>query len=277
MTRSAKSAQPRRSQHFRPRAFVAAPWTADAIVLPDALAQSIETAAAAPSPESTIRTLLRQYHFDSLSYFATRTAGGVPTAALMWTTLPERWSAMYRRDAFASVDPRLARVRGQIGPRLWDASDCAADIRRRVFVAEAARFGVCSGVAVALTDGAMNQVTVTFDRAESPMSAACREATLASVGDLTVTAIALHESVLKWRVGGGPNGSPDAPALTLRERDCLELAARGMTSADIGSKLCVAERTVNFHFSNIKTKLGAMNRPEAIARGIAMGLVTVER
>ncbi len=65
-----------------------------------------------------------------------------------------------------------------------------------------------------------------------------------------------------------------APALTLRERDCLELAARGLTSADIGGKLCVAERTVNFHFSNIKNKLGAMNRPEAIARGIAMGIVT---
>jgi DNA-binding CsgD family transcriptional regulator len=276
MIRSAKSAQPRRSRHFQPRALVAAPWSADAIVLPDALAHSIEAAAAARSPEPTIRALLRLYRFDSLSYFVTRTVGGVLTAELMWTTLPERWSAIYRRDAFASVDPRLARTRGQIGPRLWDASDCARDIRRRVFLSEAARFGVCSGVAVALTDGALNQVTVTFDRKESPVSAARREATLASVGNLTVTAIALHESVLKWRVGNGPDRPAIAPALTLRERDCLALAARGMTSADIGTKLCVAERTVNFHFSNIKTKLGAMNRPEAIARGIAMGLVTFD-
>lgn len=277
MIRSAKSAQPRSSQVFRPRAFVAAPWSTDAIVLPDALAHSIEAAAAAQSPEPTIRALLRRYRFDSLSYFATRAVGGVLTAHLMWTTLPESWSVLYRREAFAGVDPRLARARGQIGPRLWDAGDYARDIRRRAFLSEAARYGVCSGVAVALTDGAMNQVTVTFDRAESPIRAARREATLASVGDLTVTAIALHESVLKWRVGGGADGAPGAPALTLRERDCLELAARGMTSADIGTKLCVAERTVNFHFSNIKTKLRAMNRPEAIARGIAMGLVTVDR
>jgi len=276
MIRSAKSAQPRRIGHFQRHAVVAARWSADAIVLPEALAHSIETAAAARSPEPTIRALLRRYHFDSLSYFVTRTIGGALTAELMWTTLPERWSAVYRRGAFASVDPRLARTRGQIGPVLWDASDYANDIRRRVFLAEAARFGVCSGVAVALTDCAMNQVTVTFDRAESPVGAARREATLGSVGDLTLTAIALHESVLKWRVGGGPNGSAIASALTLRERDCLELAARGMTSADIGTKLCVAERTVNFHFSNIKTKLRAMNRPEAIARGIAMGLVTID-
>jgi len=33
---------------------------------------------------------------------------------------------------------------------------------------------------------------------------------------------------------------------------------------------------VNFHFSNIKSKLGAMNRSEAIARGIAMGIVSCD-
>jgi DNA-binding CsgD family transcriptional regulator len=275
MIRPAKSAQPRDRQQLRPRASVAAPWSAAAIVLPDALAHSIATAAAARSPEPMILALLRRYRFDSLSYFVTRDIGGVRTAELMWTTLPERWSAVYRRDAFASVDPRLARIHGQIGSMLWDACDYARDVRRRAFLAEAAHFGICSGVAVALTEGAMNQVTVTFDRAESPVGAARREATLASVGELTVTAIALHESVLRWRVGGADR-SAIAPALTLRERDCLELAARGMTSADIGTKLCVAERTVNFHFSNIKTKLRALNRPEAIARGIAMGLVTFD-
>jgi DNA-binding CsgD family transcriptional regulator len=37
--------------------------------------------------------------------------------------------------------------------------------------------------------------------------------------------------------------------------------------------LSVAERTVNFHFRNIKTKLGAINRPEAIARGISLGIL----
>ena len=49
---------------------------------------------------------------------------------------------------------------------------------------------------------------------------------------------------------------------------------RSLLHQAIGTKLCVAERTVNFHFSNIKSKLGAMNRPEAIARGIALGLVS---
>ena len=47
MIRPAKSALPRDRQQFRPRASFVAPWPAAAIVLPDALAHSIATAAAA--------------------------------------------------------------------------------------------------------------------------------------------------------------------------------------------------------------------------------------
>jgi LuxR family quorum-sensing transcriptional regulator LasR len=67
-------------------------------------------------------------------------------------------------------------------------------------------------------------------------------------------------------------GSPLSP----RECQCLTLAAHGMTSIDIGLKLSITERTVNFHFSNIISKLGVLNRHEAIAMGVAHGLVRVE-
>jgi DNA-binding CsgD family transcriptional regulator len=39
------------------------------------------------------------------------------------------------------------------------------------------------------------------------------------------------------------------------------------------SKLGITERTANFHFSNILSKLGAMNRAEAIAKAAARGLL----
>ncbi len=61
--------------------------------------------------------------------------------------------------------------------------------------------------------------------------------------------------------------------LTPRERECVSFAARGMTSADIGAKLGITERTVNFHFGNITTKLGVLNRAEAIVRALALHAV----
>jgi DNA-binding CsgD family transcriptional regulator len=233
----------------------------------------IARAASALSPETVIRGLLKSYPFESLSYFVTRTVAGIVHGELVWTTLPSRFVGRYRRENFARVDPRLERTRGRIGPMLWDAHELAGNQERDRFLALAADYGLRSGVAIALTDGALNQVTVTFDSAAGPIGSAQRNALVAIAADLTLISIALHESVLKWRVANAIGTPGPAPALTLRERDCLALAARGMTSADIGNKLCVAERTVNFHFANIKTKLGAINRPEAIARGIAMGIV----
>jgi LuxR family transcriptional activator of bioluminescence operon len=64
-------------------------------------------------------------------------------------------------------------------------------------------------------------------------------------------------------------GAPLSP----RERQCLEFAAHGMTGADIAFKLGITERGVTYHFANIVSKLGVLNRQEAIAKGIAQGIV----
>jgi LuxR family quorum-sensing transcriptional regulator LasR len=65
--------------------------------------------------------------------------------------------------------------------------------------------------------------------------------------------------------------------LSDREISCLQYAAHGMTSADIGLKLGIKQRTADFHFANLISKLGALNRHEAIATGIARGLIDVKR
>jgi LuxR family transcriptional activator of bioluminescence operon len=62
-------------------------------------------------------------------------------------------------------------------------------------------------------------------------------------------------------------------ALTEQELICLSLSARGQTSGDIGMKLGITPRTVNFHFSKILKKLNAMNRQEAIAKALSTRLI----
>ena len=61
--------------------------------------------------------------------------------------------------------------------------------------------------------------------------------------------------------------------LSRREKECLLAASRGLTSADIGYKLGITERTVHFHFGNIFSKLAAANRAEAIATALARGMI----
>jgi len=245
-------------------------------VLPLYLARPLVAASRTPYPAKVIRPLLERYGFDGLSYIVARDDGVGTTGEIAWSTHPPPWSSLYLRAGYAAVDPRLTNTRHRVTPFLWDADASIGVAHAKRFVRDAARFGIRSGVVISLHDGANGHVALTFDSASSLQSSDRRESVLASLGDLTLIAMALHESVLSWRVAKSSVRKHKGPSLTQRECDCLKFAARGMTSADIGTKLSVTERTVNFHFGKLRRKLGALNRPEAIAKGVTLGFVTLD-
>lgn len=56
--------------------------------------------------------------------------------------------------------------------------------------------------------------------------------------------------------------------LTGRERDCLQIIARGERLAAAAHQLGLSEATVELHLRNARRKLGARSLPEAVARGL---------
>jgi DNA-binding NarL/FixJ family response regulator len=62
------------------------------------------------------------------------------------------------------------------------------------------------------------------------------------------------------------------PELTDREREVLELLARGRSNGDIASTLVLSPKTVRNHVSAIFTKLQVADRAEAMARARDAGL-----
>lgn len=62
------------------------------------------------------------------------------------------------------------------------------------------------------------------------------------------------------------------PELSEREREVLELMARGLTNSDIARKLVVSPKTVRNHVSSIFTKLQVNGRADAIGRARKAGL-----
>ncbi|HZA74310.1 MAG TPA: LuxR C-terminal-related transcriptional regulator [Propionibacteriaceae bacterium] len=65
---------------------------------------------------------------------------------------------------------------------------------------------------------------------------------------------------------------PHPSGLTGREVDVLRLVAAGLTSADVGQRLFLSPRTVDWHLSSIYTKLGVHSRTEATRFALSHGL-----
>jgi DNA-binding CsgD family transcriptional regulator len=71
---------------------------------------------------------------------------------------------------------------------------------------------------------------------------------------------------------GGPAAAGPATNLSARELEVLRLVAQGKTNRDIAAELCLSEKTVARHLSNIFAKMGVGSRSAATAFAFANGL-----
>jgi len=62
------------------------------------------------------------------------------------------------------------------------------------------------------------------------------------------------------------------PELTAREREVLNLIARGLSNAEIAGELYLSQKTIRNHVSNIFLKLQVADRAQAIVRAREAGL-----
>ena len=78
--------------------------------------------------------------------------------------------------------------------------------------------------------------------------------------------------VLAWFAGRTDRPPAPFPELTDREREVLDLVARGLTNPAIAQRLFLSEKTVRNHVSNVFAKLQVTDRSEAVARARDAGL-----
>lgn len=66
---------------------------------------------------------------------------------------------------------------------------------------------------------------------------------------------------------------PDAPTLTDRERQLLQLLADGQSPKEVAEALYIAPKTVRNHLTKIYSKLGVESRSQAIVEALKLGIV----
>lgn len=80
--------------------------------------------------------------------------------------------------------------------------------------------------------------------------------------------------LVRARVAGRRFGATET--LTDREREILQLAARGLRNKDIARELSLSTRTIEGHLSHIFAKLGVSSRTEAILFGASHHWFTLD-
>jgi len=227
-----------------------------------------DTVARKGDPVSVVRAWSQGLGFEGLSYFAPA-RDPAQGAMTLWSTWGDRWDIAYRLRRHADVDPRIVATRDRTLPCLWEGGSIVAHGRLARFLRDAAACGIRSGVAIPLGTSSPRAI-VAFDASPSTLAPARRSAILARLGDMLWVAHAVHAS----RHATSPISDVAPSGLSQREHACLAMSARGLTSRDIGAKLGIATRTVDFHIGNVLVKLAASNRHEAIAKAIAQGWIS---
>jgi DNA-binding NarL/FixJ family response regulator len=85
-----------------------------------------------------------------------------------------------------------------------------------------------------------------------------------------------EDKLARWETDAKAAPFDPYDTLSTREREVLQLAAEGLTSAAIGDRLAIGKRTVETHRANLQRKLGVRTQADLVRFAVKKGLVGVD-
>jgi LuxR family quorum sensing-dependent transcriptional regulator len=191
-----------------------------------------------------------------------------------WLTnnFDRRWVDIYLARGYHRIDPVIRYALQQDRPFTWRAAFDAVRLRDDLsleFLDNARQFGLQDGAAHMVGTAGHGTchtlLSVSLPRDDCPQQY------------LRILELALpHIHQAMYRVA--PNcrdqfNCAQSVHLTPRESDVLRWVSTGKTAWEIAQILNIKERTVKFHLSGVFAKLDVVNRSQAVAKALRLGLI----
>lgn len=182
---------------------------------------------------------------------------------------PVEWQRIYAQREYIWTDPTVVHCRSSQDPLVW-SQDVFEQHNGIPMWEEAKAFGLSHGISVALHEGSGTKSMLSLVRDQAvDRDEEERDQLISAVkvlaGCAHFVAVRIAKNVLRTE--------RDMPRLTPQEVECLKWVSKGKTSWEIGRIMAISEPTVAFHVKNAMGKLGANNRPQALAVAIRLGLI----
>jgi LuxR family quorum-sensing transcriptional regulator LasR len=202
-----------------------------------------------------------------IAIFPDRNAPLEADSAFLQSNYSESWRSKYDNEKMGYVDPTVGHCLNKSTPLIWSPDIFAAPKQKDMYE-EASGHGIRSGITLPI-HGGNGEVGVLCFVTDTKPGQSFLDQTRHTLPQLSYLRDYLFESSKNFT---SRHPTPRIH-LTRREIECLKWAANGKSSWDIGRILNCSEATVNFHFSNIRQKFGAVNRQQAVVKAIRMGLL----
>ena len=192
-----------------------------------------------------------------------------PRQAVMLHNYPQGWVRTFSAAKLYEIDPVFGRAAADPRPFFWDDAFPPGTLRRpqRILLADAAGYGLRHGYTIPL------QLAWLPGSLPASCSVVPDRDRVDPGSYLAVEVLATWFYFFACRTHLPRLDRPQAE-VTQRERQCLALVALGRDDAGIAGKLGVSVTTVHFHVEQLRQRLGAATRAQAVARALMIGELT---
>ena len=177
---------------------------------------------------------------------------------------PAEWGKQYFSQGYMYDDPIVRETMSATSGFMWSEMELTEPLHKRALriMGEAQEIGMGDGFTVPITTLEEEKGGMTFSGRRLDLSPGQR-------GMLTLlTSYTVQKMLL---INGQESRRPKD--LTPRERETLQWTAEGKTDQEIGDLMGISMHGVDYHLRQARTKLGCVNRAQAVAEGFRRGLL----